>query len=150
MNSATTAGRAPPSISNSHSVVMRVPAPVRSAAFKRLMQAQARSHWHRRRVAHAVRAVVEPLAAPLDTPDPALQRRHERQHEQSMRDGLPAGHLAGCPLGVDMNPEVVAGELREAVDVMLLDGEPVAAAEALADEVEEFGRGLQDEHGPAV
>ena len=45
-----------------------------------------------------------------------------------MRDGAAEGG-APSPLGIDMDPVVVAGRLREAVDLVLRDGVPCRGSE---------------------
>ena len=49
-----------------------------------------------------------------------------------MGDGA-AERSGGRALDVDVDPLVVAGGLGERVDAVLLDGQPVAGAEVLAD-----------------
>src|SRR3954469_7518394 len=46
---------------------------------------------------------------------------------------LPPGNSRRGALDVDMNPVVVADEAGEAVDLRLVDGDPVAGSELLAD-----------------
>jgi len=45
-----------------------------------------------------------------------------------VRDG-PAEGAVGGPLGVDVNPLVVVGGIREKIDALLCDLEPLARAE---------------------
>jgi hypothetical protein len=59
-----------------------------------------------------------------------------------MRDGLAAGHLLLRALDIDMDPLVVAGRLREGVDALLGDVDPLARVDFLADALREFREGL--------
>ena len=49
---------------------------------------------------------------------------------------------------VDVDPLVVAGRLGELVDPVLLDGQPLAGAEILADRVGELVEAGEGAHGP--
>ena len=110
------------------------------------MEPHARIRRHRR-ARHTARRSLDPeVRAPCRASrceDPALQCRHQRQHEEPVRDRLAAGHLPLRALAIDVNPEVVAGHPGEVVDVPLLDSEPVALAELLADMRNQVRRGLQ-------
>ena len=51
-------------------------------------------------------------------------------------------------LDVDVDPLVVAGGLREPVDPLLVDRQPVGGAELLADGGGHFVESREDAHGP--
>ena len=63
-----------------------------------------------------------------------------------MGDRLAARHLALGALDIDMDPLMVAGCLGEFVDDRLVDGEPVADPDLLADKLGEIGRPLDLDH----
>jgi hypothetical protein len=54
-----------------------------------------------------------------------MNRGCEAERQQPVRDGAAAGKLLLCTLLVDMNPLLVAGRLRETVDTVLGDLNPV-------------------------
>src|SRR3954452_1269756 len=86
----------------------------------------------RRGEAHLVEAVVEDHPEALDHADRPEQARRQAEGEEPVLDGLPV-RPGGRALGVDVDPLLVAGELRERGDLVLLDGLPVAHPHALAD-----------------
>src|SRR5262249_42510998 len=78
--------------------------------------------------AHSIGAVIDAARAVLDPVECRSEPRYERQGQPAMRDGLAAGHLALCPLDIDMDPLVVAGGVGEFVYLVLADRVPVAGA----------------------
>jgi hypothetical protein len=65
----------------------------------------------------------------------------ERQGEEPVGDGAAERALFGA-LGVDVDPLVVAGDLGEAVDALLIHGQPVGDAELLSEQaLQLLGRG---------
>src|SRR5262249_19376651 len=86
---------------------------------------------HRRREAHAVEAVVEREREALHAEHLAREQRDQREREVAMGDRAAERRLLRA-LHVDVDPLVVAGDVRERVDVGLGDLMPVAGAEDFA------------------
>ena len=93
------------------------------------MRADAAADRHRRREADLVHAVVDPHRVTRSrsgrTSYWKLDQQRERQ--EPVRDRRPERPLR-CLLRVDVDPLVVAGRLREAVDPLLGDLQPLARA----------------------
>ncbi len=62
-----------------------------------------------------------------------------------MRDGRAERRLGAGALGIDMYPLMVAGRVREGVDAVLRDHEPVAGGDLAADQPAEV-REIDDGH----
>jgi hypothetical protein len=63
-----------------------------------------------------------------------------------VRDGLAARRLLGSALLVDVNPLLVAGRLRELVDAVLRDLDPVADADLGPDSGSEVVKSVEYPH----
>src|SRR6266404_10007740 len=82
----------------------------------------------------------------LDAVDRLPETRHQRQCQKAMGDRLAARHLTRGALDIDMDPLMVAGRIGEFVDDRLIDGEPVADADLLADIMSEIRRPFEFDH----
>ena len=93
--------------------------------------------------ADLVDAVVELRARGLEAEDLGAEHRDQREGQVAVGDG-PAERPGRRALDVDVDPLVVTGRLGEGVHAVLLDRQPVAGAEVLADgggDVLEAGEG---------
>lgn len=93
---------------------------------------------------HPVGAVVDPHRDSLHPHDLREEEAGEGQGQVAVGDGGPERTLRRG-LGVDVDPLVVAGGLREQVYAVLVDGDPVAATQMAADGAEQVLGG--GEHG---
>src|SRR3954447_345430 len=86
----------------------------------------------RRREAHPAQAVVEDDAEALYRADLPEEAGRQAEGQEAVLDRRAVRPRPG-PLPVDMDPLLVAGERRERVDVLLLDGAPGTHPDLLAD-----------------
>ena len=145
--SAISAGRDDPSTSIVLSEVMRTPPPSTGSTdliFCRKRMREPAGTWPGE--AHPVRAVIEPARALFDPIDRRRQPRHQRERQIAVGDRLAAGHLALGALDIDMDPLMIAGCFGEFVDDRLIDREPIADADLLADKLREIRRPLDLDH----
>src|SRR4051812_4249509 len=90
------------------------------------------AHGQRRGEADLVEPVVEDHAEALDHAHRPEQTGRHAEGEEAVLDGRPEGTLRG-PLGVDVDPLLVAGQPGERRDLLLHDRLPVADADLLSD-----------------
>src|SRR5271170_93056 len=114
--------------------------------FDLLAQPDARAGRHLSGEAHSVRSVIEAARTLLDPVEGCSESRHQRQCQVAVGDRLAARHLALGALDIDMDPLMVAGRIGEFVDDCLVEGEPVADPNLLADILGEIGRPLDLYH----
>ena len=96
------------------------------------VEAQVLAHGYGRREAQLVEAVVHAHGEALDAHHLRQQVGRQRQGEVAVGDR--AAERAGLgPLGVDVDPLVVAGGVGELVDLLLGDLVPLARLQRLAD-----------------
>ena len=67
-----------------------------------------------------------------------------------MGDGDAAGHVTLRPFHIDMDPLMIAGGVGECVDHRLVDDQPFAGGEFLADMIGEIVRIIDDEHDASI
>ena len=115
--------------------------------------AQPRPRRHRRQIPYPVRAVVQRGAQSLQPDHRPDEERCERERQQTVGDGGAAGQFLFGALLIDMDPLLVAGRFREAVDAVLSHLDPVAGADLCADrgvDMVEVGECPQVRHRSSV
>jgi hypothetical protein len=95
-------------------------------------RADPRSRRDGRREAHLVAAAVEREHGVRHVDQLRQQRVHERERQVAVRDRA-RERARSRARDVDVDPLVVVGRVGEMVDPLLVDDQPVARAEALAD-----------------
>src|SRR4051812_18865778 len=93
---------------------------------------------HRGREADLVPAVVDAEREPLGADQVLAEPVDHRERQVSVRDRGAEGAFGLRPLGVDVDPLVVARDLGEGVDQVLGDLAPVARPDLLADQLLEL------------
>src|SRR6478735_2078424 len=100
---------------------------------------------HRVGEADLVGAVVELGAGRLEGQHLAAQEGHQGEREVAVGDGAPERAVLGA-VDVDVDPLVVTGGLREDVDALLVDRQPIGGAELLTGGGGHFVESLEDAH----
>ena len=150
MISATHEGLGAPSTSKVNSIVTWAPPPDVLDPDQLGAEAQLGADRDRRGEPHLAGAVVHAHGHALDPQDLGHQRRAHRQGQVAVGDGAAEGTGLG-PLGIDVDPLVVAGGVGEQVDLLLGDLDVVAVAEVLPDLVLQPSDALHGgRHGPII
>src|SRR5450631_791088 len=117
-------------------------------AFSRLEPSQnhaqpdACSGRDRSQKANLVDSVIQPGGGiGRDDADLYRKRSHHRQRQIAMRDRAAEWTFTPGSFDVDMNPLMVAGARRKAVDAWLVDRDPIGHAELLSDFFVQSGKG---------
>lgn len=97
------------------------------------------AHHHGGQEPHRVEAVVQHGDEAVELGDGGQEARAERQGQEPVGDGTAEGRLGRCALDVDVDPLLVAGDVREVVHHLLGDLHPVAGTERLSDQLLQSG-----------
>ena len=133
MTSATQLGFGAPSTSKVKRIVTWAPPAMSSAPVELGTEPHLRADRHGRREAHLLAAVVDGHRDAVHPHDLRRQHRPERQGEVAVGDRAAERALLLRPLGVDVDPLVVAGGVGEQVHLLLGDLDVVGVPEVLAD-----------------
>ncbi len=104
-------------------------------------------HRHGRQKPHLVEPVVDDKFGVLDAEVVLAQCGNQREREESVRDRSAVGTLGLGAGDIDVDPLVVAGDIGEIVDALLVDIHPVADAEFGADRRYRIVDGGDELHG---
>src|ERR1035441_8419361 len=111
-------------------------------------QAQFAAYGNRSGKANLVAAVVDAHGDALHHQDLSQEHRREGERQVAVGDGG-AERAALRPLGIHVDPLVVAGGVGEQVDLVLVDAMPLAVAQMLPDQIPERIDALHGGcHGP--
>jgi hypothetical protein len=102
--------------------------------------AHAAAARHRGREADLVEAVVDSHPHVVDVDRARGHLGQERERHEAVRDRR-AERAGLCPLGVNVDPLVIAGRVGEEVDALLRDLDPVADRRVAADVTFDLGEG---------
>ena len=129
-----------------HSQVDGVPITPGSGVSQFRTHPDTRPHRHGVEEAHLVQSVIDDEFGALDPEVVLAQRRDERQGQEAVRDGRAIGALGLGPLDVNVNPLVIAGDLGEVVDPLLIDDQPITHSEFLTGQCLRVVDGCDDLH----
>jgi hypothetical protein len=121
----------------------------RRAIFHRnqaLAQPDTRAGLDRIDNAYLVAAVIDGPRGPGKLVDASAKLGQQRQQQLAMRDGLAAGHFAFGAFHINMDPLMIAGDFREAINQILRDFQPITDPQFLPDQRAERFRRFDHAH----
>src|SRR5271156_5128297 len=102
---------------------------------------------NRREEPHPIESIVDAHLRVLDAVVGLAQGGNQGQRQESVGYCCTVRTFGTRAVGIDVDPLVIAGDIGERVDALLVDACPVADAQLLADELYGFVDGPNDLHG---